>query len=79
MIKSEEDVPTEDVTMRQLLLVPRSLRPGISLMSVVVLVVGCASHSLVPKEQAAAIQNREEALATHSGAIQDTIRQSGNE
>jgi hypothetical protein len=64
--------------MRQLLLVPRSLRPGISLMSVVVLVVGCASHSLVPKEQAAAIQNREQALATHSGAIQDAIRQSGN-
>ena len=64
--------------MRQLLLVPRTLRSSISLMSLAVLVVGCASHTLVPKEQAAAIQNRERALAPHSGAIQDAIRQSGN-
>ncbi len=64
--------------MRQLLLVPRTLRSGISLMGMAVLVVGCASHSLVPKEQAAAIQNRERALATHSGTIQEAIRQSGS-
>jgi hypothetical protein len=77
VIKSDEDAPTEDVTMRQLLLVPRMLRSGISLISLAVLVVGCASHSLVPKEQAAAIENRERALAMHSGAIHDAIRQSG--
>lgn len=64
--------------MRQLLLAPRTLRSSISLTSLAVLVVGCASQSLVPKEQAAAIQNRERALASHSGAIQDAIRQSGS-
>jgi len=54
--------------MRQLLLV----------LSLAV-VVGCASHPLVPREQAVAITNRDRALAPHSAAIQDTIRQSGNE
>jgi len=53
--------------MRQLLLV----------LSVAV-VVGCASHPLVPKEQTMAIKNRDRALAPHSTAIQDTIRQSSN-
>ena len=55
--------------MRQLLLV----------LSLAVAVIGCASHPLVPREQAAAIKNRDRALAPHSAAIQDTIRQSGNE
>jgi len=55
--------------MRQLLLV----------LSLAVAVIGCASHPLVPGEQAVAIKNRDRALAPHSGAIQDTIRQSGNE
>ena len=55
--------------MRQLLLV----------LSLAVVVVGCATHPLVPKEQAEAIKNRDRALAPHSAAIQDTIRQSGNE
>ena len=55
--------------MRQLLLV----------LSLAVVVIGCASHPLVPKEQAEAIKNRDRALAPHSAAIQDTIRQSGNE
>jgi hypothetical protein len=59
----------EDLTMRQWLLV----------LSLAVVVVGCASHPLVPREQAEAIKNRERALAPHSAAIQDTIRQSGNE
>jgi hypothetical protein len=78
VIESGEDVPTEAVTMRQLLLIPWMLRSTISLMSLAVLVVGCASHSLVPKEQAAAIKSRERALAPHSRAIHDTIRQSGH-
>ena len=55
--------------MRQLLLV----------LSLAVVAIGCASHPLVPKEQAEAIKNRDRALAPHSAAIQDTIRQSGNE
>jgi len=55
--------------MRQLLLV----------LSLAVVVVGCASHPLVPREQAEAIKDRDRALAPHSAAIQDTIRQSGNE
>jgi len=59
---------SEDLTMRQLLLV----------LSLGVVVVGCASHPLVPREQAVAIKNRDRALAPHSTAIQDTIRQSGN-
>jgi len=54
--------------MRQLLLV----------LSLAVAVVGCAGHPLVPTEQAEAIENRERALAPHSAAIQDAIRQSGN-
>ena len=54
--------------MRQLLLV----------LSLAMVVAGCASHSLVPREQAVAINNRDRALAPHSAAIQDTIRQSGN-
>jgi len=60
---------SEDLTMRQWLLV----------LSLAVVVVGCATHPLVPKEQAEAIKNRDRALAPHSAAIQDTIRQSGNE
>lgn len=55
--------------MRQLLLV---------VLSLAAVVAGCATHSLVPTEQAVAIKNRDRALAPHSAAIQDTIRQSGN-
>jgi hypothetical protein len=44
----------------------------------VLLVVGCASHTLMPKEQAGAIDNRDRALVSHADAIQATIRQSGN-
>jgi hypothetical protein len=53
--------------MRQLLLV----------LSLAVMTVACASHPLVPREQAVAIKNRNRALAPHSAAIRDTIRQSG--
>ena len=58
----------EDGTMRQLLLV----------VGLAAVVVGCASDALVPREQTVAIKNRDLALAPHSEAIQDTIRQSGN-
>ena len=62
--------------MRQLL-ARRALRSGISLVSLAVLVVGCASHSLVPKEQAGAIRDRDRALTPHAAAIEDVIRRSG--
>jgi hypothetical protein len=42
------------------------------------LVVGCASHTLMPKEQAAAIDDRDRALVSRADAIQAAIRQSGN-
>ena len=63
--------------MRQLLPARPMLLSRMALVSLAVLVVGCASHSLVPKEQEAAIEARERALASKSGAIQDAIRHSG--
>jgi hypothetical protein len=44
----------------------------------VLLVVGCASHTLMPKEQAGAIDNRDRALVSHADAIQAAIRPSGS-
>jgi hypothetical protein len=41
--------------------------------------VGCASHSLLPGEQAAAIKRREQALAPHANAIQEAIRRSDSQ
>ena len=43
----------------------------------VVLLAGCASHSLIPRDQAKAISERERSLAGHADAIQAAIRQSG--
>jgi hypothetical protein len=74
--------------MRQLLLVlPGGLRSGsphvrrswlllTCLLSLVV--VGCASQSLMPAAQSQAIRDREQALASHRDAIQASVRQSGN-
>jgi hypothetical protein len=53
------------------------LRSGIALLSLAMLMVSCASHSVVPKEQGVAITARERALSPHSNAIQEAIRQSG--
>ena len=70
--------------MRQLLLAsprrgtPHTLRSGLRLLSIAWLVVGCASHTLMPKEQAVAIADRDRALVSHADAIQTAIRQSGN-
>jgi hypothetical protein len=55
----------------------RMLPSGITLGSFALLVVGCGSHSLMPEEQAVAIQARERGLSAHSAAIQESIRQSG--
>src|SRR5262249_4890120 len=41
--------------------------------------VSCASHSLVSSEQAAAIRQRERALAPHAAAIQEAIRRSDSQ
>jgi len=57
---------------------PRKLRSGVPLMSLALLMAGCAGHSLVPEEQALAIRTRERTLAPHAKAIHDVIRQSGN-
>ena len=73
--------------MRQLLLVllgciwreaPHVLGPGLSLVSLALVIVGCASPSLMPESQAAAVKNRERALAPHASAIHAAITQSGN-
>jgi hypothetical protein len=73
--------------MRQLLLVlpgrirrgaPHVLGLGLLLMSLALVVVGCASHSLIPATQAGAIKDRDRALAPHAAAIHAAIGQSGN-
>ena len=56
--------------------VGRALRSGVYLAGALVL-VGCASHSLMPAAQSEAIKDRERALASRSDAIQAAIRQSG--
>lgn len=61
-------------TRRAVVRVPGS---GVLLASLALLVTGCASHSLMPKEQAEAIKGRDRALAPHADAIQTAIRQSG--
>ena len=75
------------ITMRQLLLMALRrigsggryvLGSGIPLILFSLVVVGCASHSLVPAAQSAAIRDRERALASHADAIQAGVRQSGN-
>ena len=70
--------------MRQLLLgsirrgAPHTLRSGLLPLSLALLLFGCASHTLMPKEQAVAIDARDRALVSHAAAIQAAIRQSGN-
>ncbi len=54
------------------------VRSGIALISLALLVVGCAGHPLVPKEQALAIKTRGRTLAPHARAIHEAIRQSGS-
>src|SRR5712664_1246184 len=73
--------------MRQLLLVllgrlrrgvPHVLSAGLPLVGLSLVVVGCASHSLMTVAQSEAIRDRERALASHADAIQAAVRQSGN-
>lgn len=78
---------TESSTMRQLLLVllgsiprgvPDMMGAGLRLLSLALVVVGCASPSLMPEAQATAIKDRDRALASYAGAIHAAIGQSGN-
>lgn len=50
---------------------------GVYLMSALLVVSGCATHSLMPAAQSDAIREREKALASRSDAIQAAIHQSG--
>ena len=54
------------------------MRSGVLLIGLSLVVVGCASHSLMPAAQSAAISERERALASHADAIQASVKQSGN-
>ena len=72
--------------MHQLLLVlvgrirrgaPPRLGSSLPLLSLALVVVGCASPSLMPKAQAVAIEERDRALASHADAIHAAIGQSG--
>ena len=73
--------------MRQLLLVllgrirrggPHVVGSGLPLISLALVVVGCASPSLMSETQAVAIKDRDRALASHADAIHAAISQSGN-
>jgi hypothetical protein len=77
----------ESLAMLQLLLVllgrmrrgaPYGLASGLPLMSLALVVVGCASPSLMPEAQAVAIKDRDRALASHADAIHVAISQSGH-
>jgi hypothetical protein len=63
---------TEDWTMGRL---SGSAMP---LASLALLLVGCAGHSLVPAEQAAAIKTHDRTLAPHASTIHEAIRRSGH-
>jgi len=57
---------------------PHALGSGLYLIIFSLVVAGCASHSLMPAAQSAAIRDRERALALHADAIQAVVRQSGS-
>src|SRR5262245_57508303 len=85
--RGREVQATEDVTMRQRLLVPRGrtwhgipqvLSSCLRVVCLALVIVGCASHSLMPRAQSAAIRDRERALASPADAIQTAIRTSGS-
>ncbi len=73
--------------MRQLLLAlfgrirrgaPHVPSSGLPLMGLALMVLGCASPSLIPGTQASAIRDRDRALASHRDAIHAVISQSGD-
>ena len=72
--------------IRQRLLAPlghggleaRGRIPGLPILGIALVAIGCASPSLVPGPQAASIKERDRALARHADAIHSTIAQSGS-
>jgi len=73
--------------MRQLLLAlfgrirrgaPHVPSSGLPVMGLALMVLGCASPSLIPGTQASAIRDRDRALASHRDAIHAVISQSGD-
>ena len=58
--------------------IPHVPRSGLPLVGLALMVVGCASPSLIPGTQAGAIRDRGRALASHRDAIHAAISQSGN-
>jgi hypothetical protein len=67
-------------TMRQLssgISRRRTTRAAVVSLAGVWLLVGCASHSLMPATQSAAIRDRERGLAPHAQTIQTAVSQSG--
>lgn len=57
---------------------PHGLGSGVPLVSLALVVVGCASPSLMPEAQAVAIKDRDRALASRADAIHAAISQSGH-
>src|SRR5262249_29333445 len=58
---------------------PRFRRSGVLLTCLLwLVVVGCASQSLMPAAQSQGIRDREQALAPHRDAIQASVQQAGN-
>ncbi len=57
---------------------PRVLGLGLPLMSLALVIVGCATPSLMPEAQTVAIKDRDRALASHADAIHAAISQSGD-
>jgi len=58
--------------------IPQVLGSCLRVVCLALVIVGCASHSLMPRAQSAAIRDRERALASHADAIQTAIRTSGS-
>ena len=85
MILQDSSQATKDSAVRQRLpgLLGRLRRgasrvgSGLPLVGLALLAVGCASHSLMPRAQAAAIKERDRALALHAEAIQTATREAG--
>src|SRR5262245_47441380 len=75
ILQDSSAIPREGCRGRWL---PNLVRRGLPLMSLAFVVVGCATPSLMPAAQSAAIKNRDRALASQAPAIHAAIAQSGN-
>jgi len=71
-----------EIMMRQLLLLllgriwrgaPHMLSSGLPVVGLALVVVGCATPSLMPPAQAVAVRDRDRALAPHAAAIPNIV------